>query len=234
MRRFQPDRHRLIASQPAKLPRFTQDGYALREWPADKQKLLDKVLAQVEQNRHHANPGGYDMFNPYVSAWESNVWVFSLGNDLNNKLIAMIKDMLEEWTGEKLQYSLYHGPRIYRKDSVLNMHVDVFQTHVISAIIHLSHRDVKKHWPLEVIDFDGNKQHVSTDRPGQIVLYESAKVLHGRPTPFEGTEYINMFFHFRPIGWQDPRQWTRDLRKKKASRMGEDLGPSGALTEAAF
>ncbi|CAM9118320.1 unnamed protein product, partial [Sphacelaria rigidula] len=35
-------------------------------------------------------------------------------------------------------------------------------------------------------------------QPGEIIYYESASVLHGRPTPFEGDAFSNIFVHFAP------------------------------------
>ena len=36
-------------------------------------------------------------------------------------------------------------------------------------------------------------------KPGEMLLYESAKVPHGRQFPLEGDYYDNLFVHFRPI-----------------------------------
>jgi hypothetical protein len=37
---------------------------------------------------------------------------------------------------------------------------------------------------LEVVGFDGERREVSL-QPGQLLFYESAKLVHGRPKPFE-------------------------------------------------
>ena len=34
-----------------------------------------------------------------------------------------------------------------------------------------------------------------------MVLYESAKNIHGRPFPMNGRTYRNVFTHFRPTSW---------------------------------
>ena len=34
-----------------------------------------------------------------------------------------------------------------------------------------------------------------------MVLYESAKNIHGRPFPLNGRSYDNLFSHFRPTTW---------------------------------
>lgn len=36
-------------------------------------------------------------------------------------------------------------------------------------------------------------------QPGEIILYESASVIHGRPTAFQGESYANIFVHYSPV-----------------------------------
>ena len=45
---------------------------------------------------------------------------------------------------------------------------------------------------------DGKAQNI-TMLPGDMVLYESHSVLHGRPFPMKGKYYANIFVHFKPI-----------------------------------
>ena len=52
-----------------------------------------------------------------------------------------------------------------------------------------------KNWPLLVIDNQGNKRKVFLE-PGEMILYESAKMPHGRQIPLEGEFYDNLFVHF--------------------------------------
>ena len=59
------------------------------------------------------------------------------------------------------------------------MHVDTANTHVISAIINVD-QDVDEPWRLLILDHEEN-EHWITMEPGDMVLYESAKMLHGRP-----------------------------------------------------
>jgi prolyl 4-hydroxylase len=56
-------------------------------------------------------------------------------------------------------------------------------------------------WPLLILDHNDNEHFVHME-PGDMVLYESAKLLHGRPEPFVGEHYDNIFAHYQPIsGW---------------------------------
>ena len=62
-------------------------------------------------------------------------------------------------------------------------------------------QDVDEPWPLLILDHDDNEHFVEM-QPGDMVLYESAKLLHGRPSPFIGRHYENIFVHYKPLsGW---------------------------------
>ena len=50
-------------------------------------------------------------------------------------------------------------------------------------------------WPLTVIDHNGRKDKVYLEK-GEMVLYESAKVMHGRQFYLDGDYYDNLFVHF--------------------------------------
>lgn len=53
--------------------------------------------------------------------------------------------------------------------------------------------------PLEVIGHDGIARNVTME-PGDLVLYESHSVIHGRQFPLKGRFMANVFIHFEPIG----------------------------------
>ena len=37
--------------------------------------------------------------------------------------------------------------------------------------------------------------------PGDLVWYESARVVHGRQFPLRGASFDNLFLHFKPLVW---------------------------------
>jgi hypothetical protein len=81
------------------------------------------------------------------------------------------------------------------------MHVDRTRTHVISCIYHIASSEDSKPWPVVIEDYDGNTNSVVL-KPGDILLYESAKNFHGRPSYFQGEWYTSVFVHFYPKeGW---------------------------------
>lgn len=59
------------------------------------------------------------------------------------------------------------------------MHVDTIRTHVVSAIINVD-QEVEKDWPLVILDHEDN-EHSIVMKPGDMLFYESAKLIHGRP-----------------------------------------------------
>ena len=89
-------------------------------------------------------------------------------------------------------------------------------THVISAILNIG-QDVEEDWPLFLRDHRGEDhvvmRHVSRVRlrprvkcqvfltPGDLVWYESARVVHGRQFPLRGDSFDNLFLHFKPLVW---------------------------------
>ena len=119
------------------------------------------------------------------------------GQDLKQRIWAALKPIISEWVGGKelIETSLY-GIRMYTGGSILAPHVDRLPL-VSSAIIQVA-QDVDEDWPAEVYSHDGQAYNVSM-QPGDMCLYESHTVLHGRPFPMKGRYYANIFVHFKPV-----------------------------------
>ena len=132
----------------------------------------------------------------------------------------------QEWTGQELTQCSLYGIRIYTEGSVLATHVDRLPL-VSSAIINIA-QDVDEPWPIEVYGHDGKATNVTME-PGDMVLYESHSVLHGRPFPLKGRFYANIFVHFEPVGHslrhnqklaQDERHVNEKYREAVARGVG--------------
>ena len=119
------------------------------------------------------------------------------GHALKQKIWNAAKEIVSEWTGQDLTQCSLYGIRVYYKGSVLATHVDRLPL-VSSAIINVA-QDVDEPWPLEVIGHNGVAENVTME-PGDMVLYESHSVLHGRPFPLKGRFMANLFVHFEPTG----------------------------------
>lgn len=75
-------------------------------------------------------------------------------------------------------------------------HLDHLKSHVISAILNIK-QDVKEDWPLQIFDHSG-KMHEILLKPGEMVWYESASLVHGRVKPLNGSYFENLFVHYMP------------------------------------
>ncbi len=121
-------------------------------------------------------------------------FMFHLSSELKERLSDEIYPILHEWyignsyyeddhqwsnQGELVLTSIY-GIRRYTNGSSLGMHVDTANSHVISGIINVNQEDVAKPWQLVILDHDG-KEHSVVIQPGDMLMYESARLLHGRP-----------------------------------------------------
>jgi prolyl 4-hydroxylase len=115
----------------------------------------------------------------------------------NQDLLERLRAVHEEWCGLKLEPSACYGFRVYLPGAYLHNHVDREDTHIVSSAICVD-KDVWVPWPLHVIDIDGKESDVDLE-PGEFVLYESAKISHGRPTPLKGRFHVGLFLHYRPI-----------------------------------
>ena len=80
-------------------------------------------------------------------------------------------------------------------------------THILSAIINI-HQD--KPWPLIVYDHNNNMETINMTNKDDIVLYESATIFHGRPIPFRGDSFVNLFIHFKTNDWIEVEEKIRD------------------------
>jgi len=69
---------------------------------------------------------------------------------------------------------------------------------VSSAIVSVA-QDVDETWTIEVYDHDGRAYNIAMGS-GDMVLYISYSLLHGRPFALKGGYIANIFIHFEPTG----------------------------------
>jgi len=105
------------------------------------------------------------------------------GYHLKDKVWAAARETIEKWTGMELQPTSLYGIRVYTEGAILSPHVDRLPL-VSSCIVNVA-QDIDEPWPLEVIDRQGNAVNVTME-PGDMVLYESHSLIHGRPFPLKG------------------------------------------------
>jgi prolyl 4-hydroxylase len=59
-----------------------------------------------------------------------------------------------------------------------------------------SMQDVEEDCPLTLIDLKFKKKKIFL-KPGEMLLYESAKLPHGRQYPLKGKFFDNIFIHYK-------------------------------------
>jgi hypothetical protein len=69
--------------------------------------------------------------------------------------------------------------------------IDVDRLPLVSSCIINVDQDLDEPWPLEVYDHNGKAYNVTME-PGDLVLYESSTVLHGRPFAMKGRSYVSV------------------------------------------
>lgn len=99
------------------------------------------------------------------------------GHALKDAVWESSRETIQQWTGENLVPSSLYGIRVYKENAVLVPHVDRLPL-ISSAIINVA-QDVDEPWPLEVVGSDGVARNITME-PGDLVLYESHSVLHGK------------------------------------------------------
>ncbi|KAG7340660.1 ankyrin repeat domain protein [Nitzschia inconspicua] len=198
---FQDDyRLRMNREQPMSVYNYTKKGYDKIKAP---QPLMDVILDFWNKNKEKAVTEWRDV-NVYHNIWEAPPTIVHLNqarsggsNELQDKIWKLVQPVLEEWTGQHLSPVSLYGIRLYHNNSILAPHVDRMPL-ITSAIIQVD-QDVDVPWPLEVYGHDGKATNL-TMQPGDMVLYESHSVIHGRPFPMEGNFYANFFVHFEVLG----------------------------------
>ena len=124
---------------------------------------------------------------------------------LNALVHEFLRPVHEEWCRFELTPSTCYGFRVYLPGAYLHNHVDRPHTHVISSTICVA-SDLYSSWGLHALDADGKSHRVDLE-PGQMLLYESARTLHGRPVPLHGRYYAGLFVHYQPA--VDHELWVR-------------------------
>lgn len=192
------DRIEMNLLQPSAMQNYTHAGYAKVPTPQVVQDMLTSVWKDHHQEQTREL---WDRGNTYVNHWESPTymvdWETHLSKSQKQNLVKQLQSVLEAWTQQSLVVTSVYGIRVYKEGSILAPHVDRLPL-VSSAIINVA-QDVQEPWMLQVIGHDGKARNI-TMKPGEMILYESHSIIHGRPFRLNGNYYANAFVHFEPLG----------------------------------
>jgi len=180
------------------LQNYTDCGYGLTRAPDDLVAELRRSLSDgLDQGRTRP-----EAKNEIIQTSDSNPLppLFIDQPALNRKVLHALLPLHESWASIRLTPEISYGLRLYRNNSSLLMHTDKPDTHIIASILHVDHSEDSEPWPIVLEDFQG-RTHEIVMEPGDLLLYESAKVYHGRPKKFSGSWYCSVFTHYSPEDW---------------------------------
>jgi len=217
---------------PPIIPRMTDSGFLLIDMP----KLLHRKLLQFwEDYKHRKSIESFTDSYTIINWFHSDPKMVSLGLNARKKndiATNEVKELVAMWARvpvDDLVLTSFYGMREYHAGNYLRNHVDRSSTHVLSVILQIDQIGVNASWPVEVIDLQGKRRRISM-QPGQILFYESAKIIHGRPEVLVGEGFINAFCHYKPKeGWKyhskNDAVWFGDefLADAKLNRLRENL-----------
>lgn len=210
------DRVAMNLRQPASMTNYTELGFAKVMMPEDLfGEIKDFWKKYKDSGRKDEEwPTG----NTYTNHWSKPTMMVNLENrklrggmDLKNKIWAGSRDILEKWVDQELTATSLYGIRIYQDGHVLAPHVDRMPL-VVSCIINVD-QDLDEPWPLEVYAHNGLSYNVTME-PGEMILYESHSVIHGRPFALSGRFMANIFVHYEPHG--------HTLRHQEKTRIAKE------------
>jgi prolyl 4-hydroxylase len=166
---------------------------------------FDQIKSEVEYSPEWDT---YTVSGISVSSSVLPFYNFSqISTSLYDECYKILTPILEKWCGYELENTYGYGIRSYVNNSVLHLHRDRYDTHIISCIIFVDEKSDEQ-WPLDFFDHN-HVHHKVTFDPGEMLLYESL-CAHGRLSPFKGSYYRNMYFHWKPKIWQ-PEEYS-DLK----------------------
>jgi len=207
-------RHRLASlAQPEWVPSFTERGFVVEDVSnvlmgmlnvarMQKSKEAQEELCMADISCFNCQELVEDKKECKVPRHSKKQLIIPLTPQLKETIMESLHPQAETWAGMRLLGSSVYGIRRYTKGAWLATHLDQLSTHVISAIINVGQKG--KEWPLYIMDHAGETHKIYL-QPGQVLWYESAKLPHGRPEPFQGEFYDNVFVHFKPAS----KQWHR-------------------------
>ena len=197
---------------PPLLPKFTEQGYKKGRMPDE---MYSRIIEWYRSNGDKRIPEQNDV-EPAINDREVKCAMVNLDEDLKKYIGDVMKPYLEDWVNMTLDMTHLYGIREYFRGNILRNHVDRATTHVISVILQIDQElDGAPDWELEIIDFTGSRRNV-TLLPGEMLFYESATLIHGRPFPFQGKRFANAFLHYKPV-----ENWTWKTKDNYLSRDGQ-------------
>lgn len=183
------------------LPNYTRRGFQKFTVPIP---LFEKVLKFYRENQPAQKDEYVEgfIFNSEVPDQATSTLI-DLTDALRTETHDTLKPLVAAWCGQAVDPTFVYGIRTYKDKAVLKPHRDRIETHIFGVIINVA-QVVREEWLLMIEDH-AYEEHQIVLKPGEMIFYESARLKHGRPIPFEGSVFANIFCHFKPVGYIPPK-----------------------------
>lgn len=173
------------------LPPLTQKGFLKSFVPRE---LFHKIRAFYKDNRENTQDEKVEGFiNAPGDQLPSKL--VKMPQELKTEIHQVLQPSAEAWIGDFLEPTYVFGIRRYLNDATLKPHRDRGVTHVVSVIVNVD-QEIDEPWPLLIEDHFGRHYNIFL-QPGEMIFYEGARLLHGRPQPFSGKVFANLFVHYK-------------------------------------
>jgi len=194
-----------IFSTQEDFPKFTELGFALQKCPDNVWGVISDIYGLLKDKTTEEHFEGKEQF---IVGGGSEMLSFDHAPNIRSYIHQELKNIHEEFSGENLDPSYIYGIRSYQRNATLTSHVDRIATHHISSIIIVdkdlacgcTNKPNADDWPLDIKGHDGEWYKVYA-KPGDMILYESAKCEHGRVESFGGTFFRNFYVHYKLSDW---------------------------------
>jgi prolyl 4-hydroxylase len=181
---------------PNELPKLSPLGFKVVKVPPQTWRLIQEAYQLLQGVKTVEDWEGITNFI-HDKDGKAPVEIFNMDNCFRIKEIIQeeLKPIHEEFANQPIEPVCIYGIRSYMRGAILENHTDRPQTHHVSSIV-IVDKQVDTDWSLDFQDHDGEWHKIYAE-PGDMILYESAICKHGRPDPFEGEFYRNMFIHYK-------------------------------------
>jgi prolyl 4-hydroxylase len=191
-------------------PRIDPKGFKVTKVPGPIWGLINDAYKLLQNNIQEENWAGVkDVINTPDGELGSEMMSFDNLTTMRKLIHDQLLPMHQSWINQPLIPTMLYGIRSYKRGASLINHVDRLETHHVSSIIVVDKNlscgcgpgKEPEDWPLHFQSHDG-KWHKIYAEPGDMILYESATCMHGRPDPFKGTFYRNFYVHYQLKDWR--------------------------------
>lgn len=178
--------HAFVRTRNEYLRPLTREGFRVMRIPPGVWKLLQQ---EMESGHESSSTGGTEGETTLPEA-------------LRSRLQAELRGVLEIWCGVALEPTDITGIQRLSQGTTLPFVRNAVETQVVNALLNVG-ETLREPWPL-VIEDHVYRRHILTLEPGEMVLMEGARLLHGRPFALQGEWACTVTAHFRPEEYVPP------------------------------